>query len=104
MKLEELSKLRQQVILFDLDGCLCRGDVFTNEECLNTEPIENNIKIFNELAKNNFLVVYTARRDFLIESTLIWLKKHGVNFHSISNFKTPSHYYIDDRCINIKEL
>jgi uncharacterized HAD superfamily protein len=41
------------------------------------------------------VIIYTARRDELISPTLIWLKKHNVPYHAISNIKMPADVYYD---------
>ena len=86
-----------KVIAVDLDGVLCKGESWTPEQCLKAKPILKNIERVNKLHKTNFIVIYTARRDFLIEATLKWLRKNGVEFQAISNKKMSADLYIDDK-------
>jgi len=96
--------IKKQVILVDFDGVLSTGEAWTPEDCEKAEPIEENIKKVNELAKYNFIVVYTARRDELIYASLKWLKRHGVEFDAISNNKTAANYYVDDKNTDLDTL
>jgi len=93
-----------KIILIDLDGTLCEGDCFTEEECLNAKPIEENIKETNRLHLKNYVVIYTARRDKLIPATLEWLRRNNVHFQAISNKKSSAHIYIDNRAKKFDEL
>lgn len=93
-----------KIIAVDIDGVLCKGQCFTKSEVTTAFPIKDNIGKVNELAKRNFVVLYTARRDELIPGTLKWLKRQDVRYHAISNQKTSADYYIDDRAITFEEL
>jgi hypothetical protein len=94
----------KKVIMVDFDGVLSVGDSWTEEECLRAEPIVDNIINFNRLAMENFMVVYTARRDKNIPASLFWLRKHGVMFHAITNNKPPADYYVDDKAFSLDEV
>ncbi len=96
-----MKEISKKIIAVDVDGLLCEGDSYTQEECLSAKPIKKNIKTINELFQKNFIVIYTARRDNLIFNTLLWLRRNGVMFHAFSNRKMPTDYYIDDRFLNI---
>jgi uncharacterized HAD superfamily protein len=93
-----------KIIAVDCDNTLTFGNSYTKKECLEAKPNVRVIKKINNLYRHNFIVIFTARRNFLIESTLEWLQKHCVNFHSISNNKIPSNVYIDADAIRPKEL
>lgn len=97
-------KRELKVIGVDLDGLLCNGDSFTPEECLGAKPLKKNIDMVNEIQQYNFVVIFTARRDNLIEATLKWLKRNGVLYQAISNQKTPCDIYIDDRAESLKKV
>lgn len=97
-------KSRKKVILVDMDGTLSQGVCWTPEECLGAKPNLSVIKKVNELAKEGFIVIWTARRDKLIPATMQWCRKNGVIFHAISNHKAPADIYIDDNCINVADL
>lgn len=96
--------MRKKVILIDLDGVLSKGESWNKKECLEAEPIEENIKKVNKLSKSNFIIIWTARNDSLIPSSLKWLRKHGVNFDAISNNKPPASFYVDDKAITLNRL
>jgi uncharacterized HAD superfamily protein len=93
-----------QVLGCDMDGTLCTGDCYTPEEAEKAVPRNDIIDKINELSKHNFIVIWTARRDFMIPATLKWLRKNGVTFHAISNNKTPFDCFCDDRAIRPNEL
>ncbi len=96
-----MNKIEKKIIAVDVDGLLCEGDAWTLEECQSARPIKKNIEKVNKLYLTNFIVIFTARRDFLIFATLLWLRKNGVMYHAFSNRKMPADYYIDDRFLNI---
>lgn len=88
------------VIAVDMDKTLCAGECWTIESCKNISPVTKMIKKINYLSLSKFIVIYTARRDHLIPATLGWLRRWGVQFHAISNNKTPADIYIDDKSIS----
>lgn len=83
-----------------MDETLCEEVCFTEIEVANATPIQAVIDKVNELHKSNFIVIYTARRDFLLEETKRWLERYGVKYHAISNIKIPLDVYIDTGAIN----
>jgi uncharacterized HAD superfamily protein len=92
-----------KIIAIDIDGVLTKGpDCFTEKEILNAVPNKKAIEKVNKLFLNNFVIIYTARRDNLIPATLKWLRKNGVMFQAISNNKMSSDCYIDDRIGDLK--
>lgn len=92
------------VIAVDLDGTLCEGQCWTPEDAEKATPIPDYIDKVNKLYFTNFIVIYTARRDKMIPSTLQWLRRNGVLFHAISNLKCPADLYIDDISKRPEEL
>lgn len=93
------------IVAVDVDGTLTKsGDAWTPEDCLDCRPNQAMIERVNSLAQTNFIVILTARRDFLIPATLKWLRMHGVIFHAISNNKMPADLYIDDKAQNIDDF
>jgi len=96
--------IRAKTILVDFDGVLSTGECWTPEGCLKAEPIQENIDMVNKLHKENFIVIWTARRDHLIPASLKWLRQHGVQFDAISNKKPAANYYIDDKSTQLKKL
>lgn len=95
--------LRAKIILVDLDGTLCEGECWSPEECLRVKPLQKNIEKVNKLAKGNFIVIWTARRDHLIEASIKWLRRNGVMFDAISNNKAPADCYIDDKMFSFED-
>ena len=98
---EEITK---QVICVDLDGTLCNGEAWTEEDCLLATPRTDIIEKVNALYQRNFIVLYTARRDFLIPASLEWLRKNNVRYHAWSNIKIPATKYIDDKFFSPESL
>lgn len=98
-----MPKTEINVINFDLDGTLTQDVCWTPEECLNAKPDVKAVALLEELYKTKIIIIYTARRDFLIEASLKWLRKNSIKFHAISNNKIPG-FYIDDNCANIEDL
>lgn len=93
------------ILCVDVDGTLTKTVCWTPEECEEAEPRQDVIDRVNEVALTSFIVIYTARRDLLIPSTLRWLRKHNVTFHAISNNKCPTDMgYLDDKSIKINEF
>lgn len=81
----------------DIDGTLCKGEHWRRpKDCLKATPIKRMIKKVNELYKTDFIIIYTARQNYLISATLEWLDQHNVHYHAISNHKIPLDYLIDD--------
>jgi uncharacterized HAD superfamily protein len=76
----------------DMDNTLCIGKHWDTPE----EPIPNMIEYVNRLYKDDFIVIYTARQNFLMSVTFDWLDKHGVRYHAVANRKVPFDRLIDD--------
>jgi len=76
--------IRNKIIYVDIDGMICTNEGTNYKEA---KPIEENIKLINELYKNNKIVIWTARgtltkKDFK-ELTEKQLKDWGVNYHEL---------------------
>ncbi|MFA5036108.1 MAG: hypothetical protein WC479_02935 [Candidatus Izemoplasmatales bacterium] len=81
----------------DLDNTLCKGQHWnTPEECFKAEPLKDRIEYVNGLYKDDFVIIYTARQNFLMSATFDWLDNNGVKYHAVSNRKTPFDLLIDD--------
>lgn len=93
-----------RVIAIDMDGVLCTGDCYTEEECLNAVPNKKVIELVRRLHLKNFIFIHTARRDNLIPATLQWLRKNNIPFQAISNNKSCADIYIEDRAIRPDEI
>lgn len=100
-KTAKWAREKLKVIAIDIDGVLCEGEIWDTKDCLTAKPILENIKKVNKLYRYNFIVIYTARRDFLISATIEWLRKNNIMFHCISNNKMPADYYVDDKMMKL---
>jgi uncharacterized HAD superfamily protein len=95
---------KPEVIAVDVDGTLTMGVAWTPEECLIATPNIKFINWVNEKSKENFIVIWTSRRDHLIPATMQWLRKNGVMFHAISNLKMPADCYLEDKAKRPEEV
>jgi hypothetical protein len=93
-----------KVIACDIDGTLTIETCWTEEQCRNATPRQKVIDHIKKLAKNNFIVFYTARRNSLYQATIEWLEKQGFSQWPIKMGKLPADCYIDDKSINPNEL
>ena len=85
----------------DLDGTLCVGKHWkTPEQALKAEPIQDMIDHVREyFYKDDFIIIYTARQNWLMSATFEWLDKHNVKYHAVMNKKCPLDILIDDTAI-----
>ena len=97
----DYQKFKQKIICVDIDGTLCEGDAWTEEDCLKAIPIKKNIEKVNQMYQYGFVIMYTARREELIAATLQWLRENGVRYHAISVRKIPTDYYFDDKAAKL---
>ena len=88
------------VIGVDMDGVLCKGELWLNGEKNEPEPIQENIDKINELSGSNYIIIHTARRKKSALITIDWLDKHGVLYHAVRFDKMPADMYIDDKAFN----
>jgi uncharacterized HAD superfamily protein len=95
--------MNPQIYAVDMDGTLTKGVCWTVKDCL-AAKMDANAKAtagrVRKLYLNNFIIIYTARRDHLIAATMRWLRLNDIPFHAISNNKMPANWYVDDRAIN----
>jgi uncharacterized HAD superfamily protein len=97
-----MARLR---IGIDIDNTLCKGEHWESEEqCLNAVPYPEIIKKVNELYKDNFIIVYTARQNWLMSVTFEWLDKNNVKYHAVMNKKCPVEMLIDDTAKEVKNI
>ena len=80
----------------DLDHTLCKGEAWRGQSCLKAIPNKKMIDLVNKMYKTDFIVIYTARQNFLMTDTFEWLDKNGVKYHAVSNRKVPFDILIDD--------
>lgn len=96
--------MRSKLICVDMDGTLCDTEEWTIEGCRLAQPRQPIIDATNRAYMENFVVIYTARRDELMPITLEWLRRNNVRYHAISNQKIPTDIYVDDKMISLKEF
>ncbi len=91
-----------KLICIDLDGTLC-GKGFPKRE---PKPIKKAINLASRFHTiGAYVVIYTARQEKYYPETKAWLVKNRVPFVAIAMRHKPQAFlYIDDCCINIKEL
>mgnify|MGYP001432733621 CR=1 FL=1 len=88
----------RKIIGVDVDGTLCEGDKWENaDECRKAKPIPKMIEWVNKMYRNEYIIIYTARQNWLMEATLDWLDINNVHYHAISNKKIPLNELIDDK-------
>lgn len=96
--------MRSKLICVDMDGTLCVSEEWTIEGILSAIPVLDMINQTNKLYQENFIIIYTARRDELIPATLEWLRRNNVRYHAISNIKIPTDVYVDDKMVSFREF
>jgi len=92
--------VRPKVYSVDLDNTLSIGSAWTSDECENLPPRQEAIDKINQLSEMHFIVIHTARRHGLYQSTVRWLEKNGVRYHAISMGKMPCDKLFDLDAIN----
>ena len=104
-----MSKKNEQdkltvVIAVDLDGTHCKDMCWNELACREAKPRKDIIKKVNELYKEYFIVIYSARRSSLYQATIDWLRKNEVKYHAIHLDKMPADVYIDDKSLRPEEI
>ncbi len=99
--------------VFDIDGTLCTN---TNGDYLKAQPLYDRIEVVNNLAKNNNIVLYTARgmgrhknnaqkaNEEFYDLTKKQLQEWGVQYDHLFLGKPAGDYYIDDKGIKDAEF
>lgn len=93
-------EIRPKVYAVDLDGTICKDHCWTAEEVENAKPNVELIEKINDLYRENFIVIHTARRHELYQPTIKWLGKHGVRYHSVRFEKLPCDVIVDLDAVN----
>jgi len=98
--LKNLLNPNDQLIAVDLDGTLCKGEFWGEEE---PKPIQEMIDyIWKLYVGGAHIIIYTARQIKYTAETYAWLDKHGVPYHGLMmNRKPGADVYIDDKAINV---
>ena len=87
-------------IAIDMDKTLTLETCWTPDECLIAKPNLRMIEAINLVSRRNWVTIYTARRNDMIDNTLRWLRINEVRFNAFSNNKEPFDLVIDDRAFN----
>ena len=90
-----MKEPHRKLIGVDIDETLCKEVCWTPADVRKATPVKKTIKKVNALYEDNFIVIYTARRDRLMSDTYTWLKDNGVRFHAVSNVKIPLDILLD---------
>ena len=95
--------VERKIIMVDFDGTLTKGGKFwTDDEIL---PRHEIIEWVNQqYRKGNVIIIFTARPYEIMRETVAWLIKYGVKYHGINMDKPGAQIYVDDKCINVKEV
>jgi len=89
----------------DLDNTLCHGQHWTSEEeCRKATPYTDIIHQINKLYKDDFIIIYTARQNWLMSATFDWLDEHNVKYHAVMNKKCPLDILIDDTSRGVNNI
>jgi uncharacterized HAD superfamily protein len=91
------------IIAVDIDGTLTKDVCWDVTDCLSATVDDRIAAKVREAYRDNWIVMYTARRDHLIPATLRWLRQHNIPFHSFSNNKIPANQYVDDGAVRPDE-
>jgi len=96
--------VKAKIIAVDVDNTLTNETCWTCDDCENATPRQDIIDKVNELYNRNYIVIHTSRRHELYASTIKWLKKNGVKYHSVHMEKMVADLYIDDKAINVEDI
>jgi phosphoglycolate phosphatase-like HAD superfamily hydrolase len=94
----------KDIRIWDIDKTLCVGNCYSPEECLNAEPIQENIAKINEEDKEYQVILYTGRPHRFAEATLDWLEANHVRYSGIKFNKLRGDMYIDSDSRRPEEL
>lgn len=94
----------KRIINVDVDNTLTNETCFTVAQVLAATPKQSVIDKVAKLYEEDYIVIYTARRDSLIPATFEWLRRNNIRWHAFSNQKPPSDFYIDDLAVHIDHI
>lgn len=96
--------MRGKIIAVDIDGTLTDSICFNISDIRKSKPIKDMIDLMKKLYLENFIVIYTARREHLIEETIRWLNINEIPFHAISLKKIWCNILIDDNSFTPEQI
>lgn len=100
-------------IVIDIDGVISKKSKWSIRDSylrlrkmlLNIKPNKPAIKKVNELFnKGHTIILNTSRLWHDYESTVKWLKKHKVKYHTLIMAKPLGDAYIDDKNLSLEEF
>ena len=87
-------------IAVDFDGTLCE-DRFPNIG----EPKQDVIDwVVEQKTKGCILILYTLRKDNLLNNALHWSQQHGILFDYISKDKIHADIFLDDKNMRVEDI
>jgi uncharacterized HAD superfamily protein len=101
------SDFNDKLVAVDLDGVLCVGEAWTDNDCLFAEPVKSNVEVSNKLYfAGAHIVIYTARPEGHRCETEYWLRKNGVRYHALvmNHNKMGADYYVDDKALSLVDF
>ena len=101
--LEMLKNPNDMLIAVDLDGTLCNGEFWGDEE---PEPIQERIDLLWKWYRAGaHIIIYTGRNLKHTSRTHAWLDRYNVPYHGVMmNRKPGADIYIDDKALNIEDI
>ena len=63
----------KKVICFDIDGVICKTK---GNNYKKSKPIKSSIKAINSLKKNFYIIIFTARFDYIVDDKAYNFKKN----------------------------
>lgn len=99
-----IDDIKGKIIAVDIDETLTNEVAWEKEDIVKSTIDEEMVEKINRLARQNFILIYTARRDHLIPDTLKWLRRWGIESHGFNNQKPPFDYYIDQKNLRKEDL
>ena len=101
--LDILKNPNDKLIAVDLDGVLCEGEFWGDQECAPILPMIE--RVWDWYKKGAHIIIYTARQPRYFAETQAWLQKYGVPFHGIAmQVKIGADVYIDDKALNNEDI
>jgi hypothetical protein len=93
------------LILCDIDLTLTLDTAWNEMDCLTAKPNQPIIDWINKKYMDcSTIIIYSARREDLLEATKYWLKRNKVYYHALRLNKTPCTLMLDDKCFRPEEV
>ncbi len=104
--------MKKKRYCFDIDGVICNT---VKKNYSSAKPIKKSIKLINQLYKNNYIIIFTARymgrnKDDIAKAkrqgyqkTFDQLNNWGLKFHELRFGKPSFDLFIDDKNLYFKK-